>query len=59
MKYNKTIKQLKELQAQLLNKMLSEHKLLHLSDSEITPNLNRLDSSIENIEYLLQENKII
>ena len=55
MKYNKTIKQLKVLQAQLVDKMLKEDKLLY---SEIMPNLRKLYSSIENIEYLLQENKI-
>ena len=59
MKYNEIIEQLKELQEDLVDKMTGDDKLLHLTDSEIMQDLQKFEASIENIEYLLQENKRI
>ena len=57
--YKEYLEELRNTLEKLKEDMLDDKKLSHLSDKDIMEDLDTLESSIENIEGLLEENNSI
>ena len=58
-RYKEYLKELSEKLENLKEDMLDDKKLSHISDIDIMKDIDKIESSIENIEYLLGENNRI